>query len=376
METEILSDGSLSPQLKGDLYWKKLILLLRSEAEKQQQPGRKTKSNLLTRLLKKYDDKQEMPDPPNIRGNEFRDRPPTSTGRDMLMDDVLAVMRTRDRYRELLQKMQEGSLATVTLTFGVPREFDEKALSVLCRLLEETVRAFFRANGMDEKTRELLPAGKKAEAEASFQEIREVFLNRISLLREVTPPKKLVAQAVECFFRDETDRDRDQVIRFIPGYIALAHLDLNADLKGWTSMEEFRKAAEELKDYRDSHPAIFLEPTFHGVFKETIDLPVKAEVARSLRNSLAEYSKTEKMREGRPEEREELLELWVLADAMTRCSYLILEFIEIYEERSIRQMLEEGRREIYDMKYAVQEKICRKALEEVMKETVQQADRL
>ncbi|MCR5094882.1 MAG: hypothetical protein K6B72_13020, partial [Lachnospiraceae bacterium] len=146
METGILADGSLSPRLKGDIYWKKQKLMFRSEAG-----GRKSRSHsdiLIADLFVKYDEKRANGLEGRLSGDEFLEWPPTATGRDVSLNNISDVMIVRDRLRE----SGENELLYV--------------------ILERVIALYFEKNGYEEETRQKIQvsAERREQIEAEYEE--------------------------------------------------------------------------------------------------------------------------------------------------------------------------------------------------------------
>ncbi|MCR5278359.1 MAG: hypothetical protein K6E19_02850 [Lachnospiraceae bacterium] len=95
METGILSDGSLSLRKKGDLFWKKYKL--QEQAEELLKVDKKY-DLLVADILASYESTHSDTEA-QLDGNEFREYPPTATGRDVMRQAVVKAMIVRDRMR-------------------------------------------------------------------------------------------------------------------------------------------------------------------------------------------------------------------------------------------------------------------------------------
>ncbi|GEM_PF-7032389 len=148
METGILSDGSLSPRKKGDLFWKKYKL--QEQAEREHKHSRHAEL-FIKSVMALYID--TMADPgEKLDGNEFKIFPPTATGWDIKRHALARAMKCRDGF-----KMDGGGE------------------SALAAALSDTITAFFSARGFDEATGTLTEGTDLKAAQAVLEEKVKLF---------------------------------------------------------------------------------------------------------------------------------------------------------------------------------------------------------
>ncbi len=96
METGILSDGSLSPRKKGDLFWKKFKL--QEQAEELLKFNKKL--DLLIADILAFYGSTPTDIEIHLDGNEFKEYPPTATGWDVMRQAIVRAMTVRDKMRK------------------------------------------------------------------------------------------------------------------------------------------------------------------------------------------------------------------------------------------------------------------------------------
>jgi len=156
----LLEDGSLSKRLKGDLYWKKQNLIF-SAMDASSELSRPKTNVLIANLLYKYDNDKDTYKPV-LDGNEFRNYPPTASGRDATISGVLRAMKVRDIYRS------EGN-----------------APAGIMPVLEETINCFFHSHGYDEATRANISAEEKKNARFAFYSAIKKYSSAVSEILEL-----------------------------------------------------------------------------------------------------------------------------------------------------------------------------------------------
>ncbi len=138
------ADG-LSARQKGDIYWKKLKYFLQAVQDKNvsldnERKGRYIAKQLLER--KKSESVGEISE--YIGGNEFKMRPPTSTGEMAYEDSIWKAICNLNYFRDVLKKGAETSGESDSIVL--------KRLNSLQKVIGETVDVCFRSNGVNFNT--------------------------------------------------------------------------------------------------------------------------------------------------------------------------------------------------------------------------------
>ena len=143
METEVLDEGFLSLRQKGDLFWKKYKLQRQAEELLGSDKKRHVQVAGVLHMYKSASpDEKTQPD-----GNEFKDYPPTATGRDVMRNAVVRAMLVRDKLRN-----------------------DPECDGHFLDSLSDAITAFFESAGYDEITGKPIDEKKKAEACSLYPE--------------------------------------------------------------------------------------------------------------------------------------------------------------------------------------------------------------
>ena len=175
---------SLTARQIGDIYWKKKKRMLDSAAGRiRRGDAAGGERSVLTedsmvisraeRILKRY--KESGGSDPGLLipdGNEFRDRPPTICGEDTFEDEILLVMRARDQYQGMLKKPREKKDPEAEKLF-------EYGLEEVTALMEESVKLWFEASGLDPDSAEKLDPGIREKAAKQLPSVISSFENTL-----------------------------------------------------------------------------------------------------------------------------------------------------------------------------------------------------
>lgn len=138
--------GGLSARQKGDIYWKKLKAFLQAVKDKDVSDDGERKARYLAQKIiarKKSEYTEEVGE--YIDGNEFKLRPPTSTGEQAYEDNIWKVICNLNYFRSMINKgaanASDGADAIVL-----------KRLNSLTKVIGETVEKAFLAYGINYQT--------------------------------------------------------------------------------------------------------------------------------------------------------------------------------------------------------------------------------
>ncbi len=120
MNTGILPDGSLTPRLKGDLYWKKQKQMFRTIGFDK----KRVNAALMQDLLVRYDNAVQEGIVEPITGDEFTIWPPTAVGTDISLQNKVRAM----IYRNTLKKEENHEILPL-LEDALVKYFEMKGFS-------------------------------------------------------------------------------------------------------------------------------------------------------------------------------------------------------------------------------------------------------
>lgn len=159
----------LSAREKGDIYWRKLKYFLQAVKDKHVTGVSERKGRYMARQLVARK-KDAAPDTVEeyIDGNEFRMRPPTSTGEQAYEDSIWKAIRNLNYFRSVLSQVNESDYSEADIIVL-------KQLNELQKVIGETVEACFTANGIDYRTGEAVSASQIKIASAMFSDRKEKY---------------------------------------------------------------------------------------------------------------------------------------------------------------------------------------------------------
>lgn len=148
-----IADG-LSAREKGDIYWRKLKYFLQAVKDKHVTGVSERKGRYMARQLvaRKKEASADMP-AEYIDGNEFRMRPPTSTGEQAYEDSIWKAIRNLNYFRSVLSQVNASDYSEADIIVL-------KQLNELQKVIGETLEACFTANGIDYRTGEAVSASQ------------------------------------------------------------------------------------------------------------------------------------------------------------------------------------------------------------------------
>ena len=89
--------------------------------------------------------------------------------------------------------------------------------------------------------------------------------------------------------------------------------------------------------------------------------------ARALRNHIASAAGGKILLEVSDEEKEELMDIWIEADAFSRVASVVIDYAAESESKSIKALLPTFARDVYEMSFSRQKDISAKCLEKVIR---------
>lgn len=408
-----MAEESLTPRQIGDLYWKKRKKMLAS-AETMVRKGQATggvrgalKEDMLVAsraesILEQYKAGQEDPskDFPILSGNEFRVHPPTTCGDEALEHAVLFAMRARDRYAGLIKGYAEENISEIAKVWI-------QDLKQIIKLVNDMLRIWFEASGVELETGKAVPAEVKKQARAILYETAKAYeekirsFNRHASLKaamklgwidekdtlealgrrllsaieeaekdirkagEKSPRGRLLRETLEQFIAAVREQEEFIFIRErwkakeSRGGSDMADRDITfSDSFLWEteelSTEEKRREAErELMDIREFYREQFEGQTVSSIVSNPEVYLYTAHRARQLRDSIVNDQNLE--------ETEEIKKQLLLSDTMYRVCCLANEFISRQKNAAADGSEEELAVRLLDMNYFVQERVARKA---------------
>ncbi len=198
-------EKSLTHRRIGDLYWKKRKKMFASAAgliEKGKTHGsiraalkeekyyaaraeRIRKAALSEAFLKDGRPCFGNEDLPSVNGNEFKDRPPTASGDEVLEDAVAYALWVFGRYKEILENDRSKD--------RFPEELEQ-----VTGLLGKTLDLWFEASGIDRETGDPVPPETKRSARAALPEAINAYEERArSLGRESDYGREALSEALK-----------------------------------------------------------------------------------------------------------------------------------------------------------------------------------
>ena len=404
-------EKKLTARQIGDIYWKKRKKALKSAAGivRRDPEARGVRAVLkeetldpvrAERILKRYSKEKEKKQEQELylTGREFRKRPPTTSGDQAFEDAVLSVLCARDSCR---RRLQNAGKEPDTEIKGIWIKSTEALLS----LVENTLRLWFAASGIDWETAEPVTAEQKREAREALPEALKLYEEKVSAFGRdlgIRIAKKLgwlgddetaagVNEKLEAL-RRSMDKELERIGKdsFFGPVLEDACTQLSdfvfersriaAIRKRWeeesagmlftrqrpqdilffdeveapiTTSTELRNEAEKLRKLKEDYPEQFEEQTAASVVeKQEVYSHALALALRIRRTVLWACPELE---EG---EREKLL---VLSDTMIRIAYRAIEFARFYGEGARRKQTGRTAAELYAMNYFFQERSAKRA---------------
>ena len=270
------ADG-LSARQKGDIYWKKLKYFLQAVKDKNISDDGERKGRYLAQKLIARRNAENMEETGEfIDGNEFKLRPPTSTGEQVHEDNLWKTICNLNYFRDILQK-NAGNTADGTDAIVLKR------LNSLQKVIAETVETTFRAYGLNyltgavvsdadiKKAKEGQPVLIKKYEAAVKQFKSKVALSVADSLRDILSPESV---------QPDTSAITDLIKEYPDSYFtykgtvdtALKELEtiLKKRSRAEAELESLKKYAEEKGS--DSAPVSFMDYSeFISVYEECME---------------------------------------------------------------------------------------------------------
>ena len=159
---------------------------------------------------------------------------------------------------------------------------------------------------------------------------------------------------------------QDQPVVTFERFVRIKLLEQDNTEYRFDDVAAVKKAAAELKEYRNTHPEQFEDQTFSSLFFDIEELSKMERKARALRNHLASAASGRILLEVSDKEREELVDIWIEADAFSRVTSMVIDYAEESESKTIKALLPTFARDVYEMSFYRQKEISAQCLEKVI----------
>ena len=168
-----MEDHGMSARQKGDIYWKKRKRYLAAAAARNGLKEGYLNHDMAVDVLDRYEALKAVKERIIITGNEFSERPPTAVVRRAFADSVAALMHERDRYKHILETMDEDEIRSED---KIMADRMEENLG----LIEHVIDDFFMASGTTQEGEKISDKDVRKKGNAAFKKSSEEFSDRIS----------------------------------------------------------------------------------------------------------------------------------------------------------------------------------------------------
>ncbi len=145
-------------------------------------------------------------------------------------------------------------------------------------------------------------------------------------------------------------------------YTGFDDIDENIEFV-FSNNDEFQKAVKEIIEYTETHLRIFISQSITTMLFESKELPLVVAKSKALRNQIVTNINNGSFDGLSPKEWKDLKNAWITADTITRVAYMVMEYVNNCEKKTMSDLISSFYEDTADFDYAVQEKESTECLE-------------
>lgn len=198
-------------------------------------------------------------------------------------------------------------------------------------------------------------------------DVREACVYYAKCLIKDEPVDRIIYEKIKEHLKSEVDVINDGLLLSeIPGFSMSAQKHREYDLP--RDYDSIMKVVERLNDIRNAHPYLFDAQCILSVFCDTDVLNEASSRARICNMAIDSFTKSDEAKALNKDQWVELFEGWIVADAMLRVTYPIMDFVMDHKDDTVGDATEALNGIIDDISYIEAEGHSRLALREIVLE--------